>query len=224
MKKKTPHFGKHFSLLRLLTEAGVGTCKHSSQTWCLLSKLQEAQGRLMPPDSLSNLQIQISSHVICTPTLHPRSSLRGSLLIMQTNCRCFEEGGFPENLPRVVYVTINKGSFLIFYVLGSYFRTLAVILVSDLFCFSFFAVVDFCRCFALTSSLIKLPPTFADLLHLCTPFQRSECRPSGIKSGGHAALFLFFTRLELPGTWSLFPSVMLRSSVSSFKSSLNTLH
>ena len=46
-----------------------------------------------------------------------------------------EEGDSPENLHRAVYVIINKRSFESFNVFGSYFITLAVILVSDLFCF-----------------------------------------------------------------------------------------
>ena len=45
------------------------------------------------------------------------------------------EGDFPESLHRVVYVIINKRSFESFHVFGSYVITLAVILVSDLFCF-----------------------------------------------------------------------------------------
>ena len=46
-----------------------------------------------------------------------------------------QEGNFPENLHRVVYVIINKRSFESFHVFGSDFITLAVILVSDFFVF-----------------------------------------------------------------------------------------
>ena len=44
-----------------------------------------------------------------------------------------EEGDFPENVHCVVYFIINKRSFESFMCFGSYLRTLAVILVSDLF-------------------------------------------------------------------------------------------
>ena len=44
-----------------------------------------------------------------------------------------EEGDFPENLHRVVYVITIKRSFESFHVFGSDFITLAVILVSDYF-------------------------------------------------------------------------------------------
>ena len=46
-----------------------------------------------------------------------------------------EEGDFPENVHRVVYVIINKRSFESFQVFGSDFITLAVILVSAFFSF-----------------------------------------------------------------------------------------
>ena len=42
-----------------------------------------------------------------------------------------EEGDFPENVHRVVYVIINKWPLESFHVFGSDFITLAVILVSD---------------------------------------------------------------------------------------------
>ena len=47
-----------------------------------------------------------------------------------------EEGDFPENLHRVIYVIINKRSFESFHVFGSDFITLAVILVSDYLLFN----------------------------------------------------------------------------------------
>ena len=46
-----------------------------------------------------------------------------------------EEGDFPENVHCVVYFIINKHSFESFMCFGSYLRTLAVILVSDLLIF-----------------------------------------------------------------------------------------
>ena len=53
-----------------------------------------------------------------------------------------EEGDFPENLRHVVCVIINKRSFESF-VFGSYFKTLAILLVSDFSSSFFFSIMGF---------------------------------------------------------------------------------